>query len=191
MNVVSARISATTLKWWRMEATVVVVVRLDWDCIGYWPARAAPWRLLLCSSCPSPSTRQIRTANRASQLTRRLPSSLVADRAISPFCCKPQRSALSFHVSRLSVKMIQLASLAGLAKSLLSSLTFSLRRATSLHDSSLSMLNTKMNAFEVLIERSRIAGKLKAPLVSRMSSVSELSSGSSYSPRCSSSIVCR
>lgn len=63
------------------------------------------------------------------------------------------------------------------------SLTFSLRRTISVHDSSLSMLNTSIKAFDVLIERSRIAGNEKAPDVSRMSKVNELSSGSSYSPR--------
>jgi hypothetical protein len=62
-------------------------------------------------------------------------------------------------------------------------LTFSRNLITSFHDSSLSMLKTSMNAFDVEIESACIAGNEKEPLVSRMSSVRELKSGKQYSPR--------
>lgn len=62
---------------------------------------------------------------------------------------------------------------------------------TSFQESSLSTEKTKMKAFEVLIESSRIAGNAKAPDVSKMSRVNELSSGRLYSPRWSSSTVAR
>lgn len=69
--------------------------------------------------------------------------------------------------------------------------TCSRSRTTSAQVSASLTAYTRMNAPLVDIDSARMAGNWNAPDVSNMSSVSDAPSGSSYSPRCNSSTVCR